>query len=366
MLNIISFSEDVYKTVVLEEGENLLAQAEKNPPAHNTAGFGQIVEVITVWLGQKAGKQDRVLAFLVTFPQFAVTAVMNIFKMKIGQKMADTSRELTLDRVRPAVEGVLVYSSDTLFKTDKAADGTMLPLHVGALHNVLNCFEILEKGNFETIYEAGVNIGKAAKMRFGFVLESYEDRIDAIEVRAGKGGQRASAKPTTGKPNGKTNGRHAATVHQEPAGEFRDKLSIALGIRPAEKTAEQVVGQPDDPTSAPSTLVVAENAEPADMMAAEMARLAGLSPEALDLAKVGGDGGVEIHTAETQTLLRELSAEAATEEQTASVEEYLADVPTEPEPEQEIALATAEEIAEAMAMGEPVVIQATEPELVLQ
>ncbi len=333
MLNILSFSEEVLKTVVIEEGESIIAEAERNPPAPNTIGFSQIVDVIKMWLGQKASRQDRVLAFLVTFPQFAITAVMNFIKNKVGVKTGETSRDLTLERVRPAVESVLLYSKQTLFETDKASDSEMVPAQMGALHNILNCFEILARGEFETILTAGTNIGKAVKVRFGTVLGSYTDRIDAIEVRIlnDREQHRTSAKPT----NGKTNG-HSVT-HSEPVpANFGEKLSTALRIKSDTLATEQTQATADQPFAGPApvppTLVVEADADSDAIMKAEMARLGGLSPEALDAAKVGADGGVTMQTTETQVLLQEMVHEAVTEEQTVRVEEYLADVPVDGAP----------------------------------
>lgn len=329
MLDIISFSEETLKTTILEDGEALIAEAEKNPPVHNSTSFGQLVEVIIAWLDQKAGRQDRVLVFLAALPQFAVTAVMNKFKIKVGQKVADKSRELTADRVRPTIEKVLVYSRDTLFGTDKAPDGGMLPVQVGALHNILNCFEVLEKGNYEKIVAAGDNIGRAVKVHFGFVLESYESRISGIESRIKKDvGHPTSSKSTNGKTNGHA-ASHAQAETPAPVNTMADKMKAALGLEDklAEKAPAPMETAETQAPSAPPTLVVEANANELDLMAAEMDRLGALSPEALDLAKVGADGGVEIQTVETQALLHEMAAEVTTEEQAVRAEEYLANVP---------------------------------------
>jgi len=335
-LNLFSFVQDMNRHIVFTRGENTLAQAEANPPQPDTPEFAKTVNVLEVFITGKKDRQNRAIALLCDQPILATTQVVSSVVKMMGEEK-DTSRRISLDQLGnlPA----MIANGCKVAVYEDIDNPKPSPRQVGALHNLVNLVDILVTGYAK---KRGCirEIADMAVARFeGNLPSHFTKRTEWAFDNRSAPVEQAPAKPSVA--NGKTNGHASPTPVAN--GTFGERLGAALGIKP-----ESVTEQPTaDASTAPApevlvvtpspTLVVAEDADLATIMQAEMARLGGLSPEALDLAKVGADGGVVVQTTdETQELLHESVVEETAEEQIARIEEYLADVPEEPESTQEV------------------------------
>jgi hypothetical protein len=263
--DILAFSEGTLKATLLDEGEQVLTTAEANPPASNTAGFSAVIDVLVGWLDQKPVRQDRVFSFLILLPQFAVTAILNKLKIKVGQECKDRPRMITLERVTPLMQKLLLYYKGVIFDQPKVSEGSMTPLQIGALHNLLNVFEIVRKGDFRAILTAGENIEKAVMVRFGNVPSNFSQRLDVLDKRLKYSADQDSIQSES---------------------ERQQAVPIQKSVTPAPVTtmgaALAVVLQ-----KSATVVPVESEAEQASLMAAEMSRLNGIAPHLLQDVKNG-------------------------------------------------------------------------------
>jgi len=312
-LNLLSFVTDMNRHIVFTKGEETLVQAAANPPKPDTPEFAKAVNVLEIYISGKKDRQDRAIALLCDQPILATTQVVSSIVKMMGEEK-DISRCITLDRLGNLPS--MVANNCKVAVYEDINNPVPSPRQLGALHNLLNLVDILVTG-FQKKRGCVREIAEMAIARFEDNLpEHFTKRtLWAFDNRSAAPVEQAPAKSPVA--NGKTNvhaDSHVALVLPVTNGTLGEKLATALGIKPEEpvstetNAAVEVVPVVKLAPITPHTLVVAEGTNEADLMEAEMARLAGLNPESLDamdramaVAKLGLDGGVEVHTAETQS-----------------------------------------------------------------